>query len=101
VFSFLGKLTLWYCLHLLLLSARQQMINISCSLGPQQQTHSNGVQRANRTDRQMDNVPLHRPCSIYYAGSANNNLTNNCHYYYYARLMAFFQDNLGKTAEDR
>jgi len=37
----------------LLLSAGQQLIDISCQLGTQQQTHSSGVQRANdgMTDR--------------------------------------------------
>jgi len=35
--------------------------------GPQQQTRRTQLQRANETDRRTDTVPLHRPCSAYYA----------------------------------
>jgi len=30
------------------------------------------IHRDKRTDRQTDTIPLHRPCSTYYAGSTNN-----------------------------
>ena len=58
--------------------AVQQSINIYCLPGPQQQTCSSGFaavvpcwdrQINGWTDRQTD-VPFHRPCSTYYAGSA-------------------------------
>ena len=39
---------------------------------PQQQTRRTLLQRANVTDRRRDTVPSHRPCSTYYAGTANN-----------------------------
>ena len=52
----------------------QQSIDIFCLLGPQQQTCSRGFAAVGPCwDRQMDAVPFHRPCSTYYAGSANNN----------------------------
>jgi len=39
---------------------------------PQQQTRRTLLQRANVTDRRRDTVPSHRPCSTFYAGTANN-----------------------------
>ena len=56
--------------------AVQQSIGISCLPGPQQQTCSSGFAAVGpwwdrQTDGQADTVPLHRPCSAYYAGSAN------------------------------
>jgi len=53
----------------------QQSIDISCPPCPQQQTRRTLLQWANGTDRRTDTVPFHRPCSAYYAGSANNNRT--------------------------
>ena len=53
----------------------QQSIDISFPPGPQQQTRRTLLQWANGTDRRTDTVPFHRPCSAYYAGSANNNRT--------------------------
>ena len=50
---------------LLLLSAGQQSVDTSCSLGPQQQTCSSRVQQVNGTDRWTYTVLLHRPCSAY------------------------------------
>jgi len=47
-------------------------LDISCSPGPQQQTRSSGVRRPYETDRRTDARQLHRPCSAYYTGSANN-----------------------------
>ena len=38
--------------HAAAVQAVQQLINIFYPLGPQQQTYSSDVQRANRTDRQ-------------------------------------------------
>jgi len=58
----------------LLLSIRQQSIDISYSPGPQQQTRSSRVRQANGTDGRTDTVPLHRPCSAYYVDSANKML---------------------------
>jgi len=55
-------------------AAAQQSIDISCPPGPtalQQRTRSSGVRRPDGTDRQTDARPMHRPCSAYYAGSAN------------------------------
>ena len=54
-------------------SAVQQSIDISCPSGPQQQPRSTLLQRSNKTYKRTDTVPLHRPCSAYYAGSANKN----------------------------
>ena len=53
----------------------QQLIDISCPPGPQQQTCSSGVrhpmERTDRqTDRRIDIRQLHRPCFAHYAGSA-------------------------------
>jgi len=48
----------------------QQLINISCLPGPQQQRCA-VVAWDGQTDRQMDTRPMHRACSIYYVGSAN------------------------------
>ena len=50
--------------------AVQQSIDISYSPGPQQQTRR-AAQRANWTDRRTDAVPLRRPCSAHYDGSAS------------------------------
>jgi len=55
----------------------QQSIDISCQPGPLQQTYSSGFAVGpcldrEVDDRQTDTVPFHRPCSAYYAGSANN-----------------------------
>jgi len=49
----------------------QQSIDISCPLGPQQQSRA-------RIDKRSDTVLLHRPCSVHYAGSANKQLTIHC-----------------------
>jgi len=62
VFSFLRQLTTWHCPHLLLLSAGQQSIDISCSPDPQQQTRSIGERRDRQTDgrtpyRYIDPIP--------------------------------------------
>jgi len=51
------------------LSAGQQLINISCPLDPQQQTHCTLLLQANGTDRRKDTVPLHRPCSVHYTNT--------------------------------
>jgi len=45
------------------------LIDISCPLGPQQQTHHSSMQASTdgtdrQTDRQVDRVLLHRPCHI-------------------------------------
>jgi len=45
------------------------LIDISCPLGPQQQTHRSSMQASTdgtdrQTDRQVDRVLLHRPCHI-------------------------------------
>jgi len=65
------RAAVWLLLHVV-----QQSIDISCLHGPQQQTCSSGVQRANWTDRQADGrtIPLRTPCSPDYVGSANNPL---------------------------
>jgi len=62
-----------HCPHLLLCTMQQphaaaalavlQLINISYTPDPQQQTHHMLLQRANVTDGRTDIVPLHRPCS--------------------------------------
>jgi len=63
VFSFLRQLKTWHCPHLLLWAvlrravaapAVQQSIDISCPLGPQQQTRRTLLQRTNGTDRRTD-----------------------------------------------
>ena len=54
--------------------AVQQSMDISYQPDPQQQTRLMLLQRADgqtRTDRRTDTVPLHGPCSTYFAGSAN------------------------------
>ena len=62
--------------------AVQQSIDISCPPGPQQQTRRRLLQRENGTDRQTGGhrTVTYRPCSTYYAKSANNTAdarTNN------------------------
>jgi len=56
--------------HAAAVQAVQQLINIFYPLGPQQQTYSSDVQRANGTDRQTSYRFIH--CFAYCAGSANN-----------------------------
>jgi len=58
----------------------QQSIDISYPPGPQQQTRRTLLQLTNGTDKRRDTVLSHRPCSAYYADSANNGLTlsRNC-----------------------
>jgi len=62
-----------HCMPLL-----QQSIDISCPLGPQQQTCSSSVRRLDGTDRQTDGqtesvtIPFHKHGSTYYADSAKN-----------------------------
>ena len=62
--------------------AMQQSIDTSCPPGPQQQTCSSGFvvvvvvpcwdrHKERQIDRRTDTIPLHRPCSAYYAGSIN------------------------------
>ena len=56
----------------------KQSIDISCPPRPQHRTRSSAPaacrpslgQTDRRTDRQMDAVPFHRPCSARYAGNA-------------------------------
>jgi len=57
------------------LITRQQSVDISFSPGPQQQTRVEAERggRMGKTDGRTL-YPLHRPCSAYYAGSANNQL---------------------------
>ena len=78
-FSLLRRLRTWHCPHLLL-SAVQQ--SIFCPPGPQQQTRNRvcrccccalGTDR--RTGKRTDLRPMHRPCSVNYAGSANEAYT--------------------------
>jgi len=58
MFSYLRTLTTWHCPPLL-----KQSIDISCPPGPQQQTCSSGVRRANGTDGQTDRrTPSTQPC---------------------------------------
>jgi len=58
--------TFAHCTLLLL-----KLIDISCPLGPQQQT-------SHEWDRQTDTVPFHTPCSAYYVDSENNQVIT-CH----------------------
>jgi len=59
--------------HLCYLYDAQQSVDISC-----RSDHSSKLCWCDpcwtdrRTDRRTDTVPFHRPCSTYYAGSANN-----------------------------
>ena len=55
----------------------RQSIDISFPPGAQQQTRRALLQRANKTHRRTDTVPLRRPCS---AGSANNGPYGACLY---------------------
>ena len=52
--------------------AVQQLINISCPPGAQQQTRSSRVQMMGQTDRQTDTWLLHKTCSAYYTSSITN-----------------------------
>jgi len=92
VFSFLRQPSTWHCPHvllhaLLLLGARRPQhgrrrplsINISCRGGGHTASNSPHtvavVDRWDRqTNRRMDSVSLHRPCSAYYVSSANKQL---------------------------
>ena len=64
---------------LLLLTAGRPplLIDISCPWGTQQQTRCMPLLLPiDGTDRQTDTRPLHRPCSEYYANSANKSNVN-------------------------
>ena len=52
-------------------TAVQQSTDISYLPGPKQQTCHMLLQRANRRDRRTDTLPLQRPCTAYYANSAD------------------------------
>ena len=54
--------------------AVQQSIDISCSLGPQQQTCFSGLWWPGEIDRLTDARQLYGPCSAYFVGSANKQL---------------------------
>ena len=54
--------------------AVQQSIDISCSLGPQQQTCFSGLWWPGEMDRLTDARQLYGPCSAYFVGSANKQL---------------------------
>jgi len=81
MFSYRRTLKTWLYPHLLpravlwpraaAAPAMQQSIDITYPPGPQQQTLRTLLQRANGTDKRTDSVPFHKPCSAYYAGSAN------------------------------
>ena len=70
MFSYLRTLTTWHCPPLL-----KQSIDISCPPGPQQQTCSSGVRRANGTDGQTDRRTPYR--SIDSAPHATRRLHSN------------------------
>ena len=56
-----------------LVATAAQSIDIFCLLGPQQQTAAVACGGwMGQTDGQTDARQLHRPCSTYYVGSANN-----------------------------
>jgi len=66
--------------------AMQQLINISCLLGPQQQICCTLMQWSiDGTDRQTDT--FHRPCSAYYANSTDklHIITNGQHHHHHHR----------------
>ena len=69
MFSFLRTLTTWHCPHSHAVATERgrAAIDISCPLGPQQQTCRGGFCCCGPCwDRRTDTVPLHRPCSAYY-----------------------------------
>ena len=55
----------------------QQLIDISCPPGPQQQTRLTLLRRANGSDRpwRTDTLALYRPCCAYYADSVRTSLS--------------------------
>ena len=74
-----------------------QSIDISCPLGPQQQTCSSGFAAVVvcccgpmlwQTDRWTDTVPFHRCCSAQYTDNVNNRASSYTHTH--TRLTALF-----------
>jgi len=55
-------------------AASRAAVNISCSLGPQQQTGFSGLWWPGEIDRLRDARQLYGPCSAYFVGSANKQL---------------------------
>jgi len=88
VFSYLRTLTTWHCPH----SPATRCCCSNRSISPARWAHGKKLVAAGlllwahartdgRTDRRTDSLPFYRPCSAYYASSANNWL------YLFARIL--------------